>query len=108
MSELVKTLTVGEHPIEVSIRPERTSKALLECINRGYVHLKFTETRGGTDLYIPLNKDGADLGSSDFERGAGVIKLAGDLTLDYVRVRCLAEIDLSTLSGKGRLELIAS
>jgi len=35
------------------------------------------------------------------------VHLEGKLTLDYVRVRCIADIDLKTLEGKGRLEKIA-
>jgi len=36
--------------------------------------------------------------------GSAEIKLVGDLTLDYVRVTCVARIDLATLEGEGHLE----
>jgi hypothetical protein len=108
MSELVQNLSQGEHPVEISIRPDRTTDALKNCIDKGYVHLKFTQTRGGTDLYIPLDLSSSDLSGGDFERGAGTIRLSGRLTLDYVPVRCHAEIDLSTMAGQGRLEPLNS
>lgn len=108
MSELVNKLSEGDHCVEISIRPEKTAKALQECIDKGYIHLKFTETRGGTDLYVPLDKEATDLGSSNFEKGTGIVKLVGSLTLDYIPVKCFAEIDLKTLSGKGRLQPVQS
>jgi hypothetical protein len=108
MSELVQKLSQGEHPVEISIRPDRTPDALKACIDKGYVHIKFTQTMGGTDLYVPLDLQSSDLSRGDFERGAGTIRLCGPLTLDYVPVRCHAEIDLSTMAGHGRLEPIHS
>jgi len=48
MDELVQRLSEGDHPIEASLRPEKTVAALKECIDRGYVHNKYTDTRDGT------------------------------------------------------------
>ena len=46
MNELVQRLSQGEHPIEASIKPEKTVTGFKESIERGYVHIKFTETKG--------------------------------------------------------------
>jgi hypothetical protein len=108
MSELVQRLSQGDHPLEVSIRPDRTPAALKSCIDKGYVHLKFTQTRGGTDLYVPLDLPATDLSDADFEAGKGTIKLVGQLSLDYVAVRFHARVDLSTMAGCGHLEPLAS
>jgi hypothetical protein len=86
------------------MRPERTIKAFKGCIDRGYVHVKFTNTRGGTELGVRLKPDMTDLTAADFDRGTGKAKLVGDLTLDYVKVRCTASISLDTLAGDGHLE----
>jgi hypothetical protein len=102
MSDLVKKLSQAEQPVEISLRPERNVKALRDCIDRGYVHVKFTGTKGGTELGVRLDKDASNL-NADFDQGVGKITLVGGLTLDYVKVQCVAEIDLSSLSGKGRL-----
>jgi hypothetical protein len=32
-----------------------------------------------------------------------MIHVEGELTLDYVRVRCIADVDLATLEGTGHL-----
>ena len=106
MSELVDKLSKGEH--KVIFRPLRDEpvQELKECIDRNYVHVKFTETRGGTELGFPLDADASDLTAGDFENGTGQVKLAGALTLDYVKVRCVADLDLATMEGTGRLELV--
>jgi uncharacterized protein YbdZ (MbtH family) len=100
---LVQRLAEGEHPVEASLRPEKTPEALKKCIDRGYVHVKFTKTRGGTDLGVPLDREGTDLSKADFQNRTGTVHLEGNLTLDYVKVKCIADIDLTTLEGMGRL-----
>jgi len=104
MSVLVQKLSSGDHRVEISLRPNRTAKDLQACIEKGYVHIKFTDTQGGTDLYVPLRADRTDLAGADFERGTGRVRLVGSLKLDYVPVLCVAEIDLETMSGRGHLE----
>lgn len=107
MSELVRKLSQGDQTLEVSIRPDRTPKALLGCIQKGYVHLRFPETQGGTDLYVPLDMTETKLSDANFETGTGSIELIGKLTLDYEDVKCTAVIDLATMNGYGRLQPLA-
>jgi hypothetical protein len=107
MSELVRTLSDGQHPVVVSIRPEATVKALKECLDRRYVHIKFTDTRGGTELGVPVDSDRSDLTAADFVAETGRLTVVGALTLDFVKVRCVADIQLPSLEGQGRLELVA-
>lgn len=108
MSDLVQRLSEGTHPVEVSLRPDRTVKALDECLQRGYVHIKFTGTRGGTELGFAVDPQLSDLTGADFARESGRLRLAGALTLDYVNVRCIADIELPSLQGHGRLERLPS
>lgn len=103
---LVDRLCEGNHPVEVGLRPERTLKLFKEAVDRNYVHIKFTETKGGTELGFHLDKDTSDFKSADFENGKGTIHVEGKLTFDYVNVKCVADIDLSTLKGTGHLEKI--
>jgi len=100
---LVDRLCEGDHPVEVGLRPEKTVKLFKEAIDRSYVHVKFTKTRGGTELGVRLNRDSCDFSLADFENGAGSVHIEGELTLDYVKVKCIADIDLNTLEGKGHL-----
>jgi uncharacterized protein YbdZ (MbtH family) len=100
---LVDKLCEGEHRVEASLRPEKTVQRLKERIDMGYVHVKFTETKGGTELGIRLDQETLDLSHADFENQSGAVHMEGELTLDYVKVRCIADIDLSTLDGKGHL-----
>ncbi|BDA72445.1 hypothetical protein CAL7716_066110 [Calothrix sp. PCC 7716] len=106
MNELVQRLSQGNHPVEASLRPEKTIAALKESIDRGYVHIKFTQTKGGTDLGVRLDPKASNLKEADFEHEAGKVHLVGNLTLNYIKVRCIADIDLKTLEGSGHLEPI--
>jgi hypothetical protein len=106
MSDLVQRLSNGQHPVEVSLRPEKSVSAFKDCLDRGYVHIKFTATRGGTELGVPIDRDRSDLSQANLDSGIGHLTLVGNLTLDFVKVRCIATIDLPDLNGQGRLEPI--
>ena len=105
MSELVDKLTSGRHPVEIMVRPERTLKAFKRCIDRGYVHVKFPNTQGGTELGVRIDPIDPGLGKADFDAGHGQVTLRGSLILDYVPVKCCAVIDLQDMRGEGWLEL---
>ncbi len=100
---LVERLCEGDHPVEAGLRPEKTLKLFKEAIDRNYVHVKFTNTLGGTELGVRLDRGACDFSKCDFESGTGAAHVEGVLTLDYVRVRCIADIDLNSFEGKGRL-----
>lgn len=105
MSELVQKLSEGDHPIDVGLRSNQSPSILKEAIDRGYVHVKFTETLGGTELGVRLDKDECNL-DADFVKGTGRITLKGTLTLDYVKVQCVADIELPSLKGNGHLVVL--
>lgn len=102
-NELVNRLCEGDHRVEASLRPEKTVQILKERIDMGHIHIKFTDTRGGTELGVRLDRDASDLSKADFEAGTGTVHLEGTLTLNYVPVRCIADIDLASFEGKGHL-----
>jgi len=104
MNELVQRLLEKEHAIEASLRPEKTVTAFKECIDRGYVQIKFTNTKGGTDLGARLDPQASNFDKADFENQKGLVHIVGNLTLNYVKVKCIADIDLATLNGQGYLE----
>ncbi|WP_443743000.1 MbtH family protein [Streptomyces pinistramenti] len=100
---LVDRLTTGTHPVEVSLRPDRTAAALKEAIDRGYVFLRFTGTDGGTELGMELAEADRDPSGADFTAGTGEIRIAGQLELDFVPLTCTATVDLATLTGQANL-----
>ncbi len=104
MNELVERLATGLHPIvaERSASP----KELKEQIDRGFVLLKFPNTRGGTELGSQLDMQQTRLDGADFEAGTGTVHLVGNLTLNYDKVQLVADIDLASLKGTGNLVLI--
>ena len=99
----MKHLFEGSHPIEASLHPERNAKALKERIDLGYVSIKFTDTRGETELGLRLDPSAMDTSGANFENSSGVVHLEGGLTLNYVKVRCIADVNLETLQGNGHL-----
>jgi uncharacterized protein YbdZ (MbtH family) len=104
--DLVGFLATGAHPVEAGLRPEKSVKRLREALERGFVHIKFTDTRGGTELGFELDRQSSDLSRADFERQTGRIHVEGDLTLNYQKVRCVADLDLATLTGEGHLNRV--
>jgi hypothetical protein len=104
MDELVQRLADGDHPV-ITRRAESVEE-LKQSIDRGYVLVTFTDTRGGTELGVRLDDELTDLSGADFEQATGGVHLAGNLTLNYDKVRCVADIDLATLQGKGHLEIL--
>ncbi len=104
MNELVKKLTKGQHPI--SAERSSTASELREQIDREFVLLKFTDTKGGTELGSQLDMKLTQLGEADFEKSKGNVHLVGNFTLDYSKVQLIADIDLATLKGSGNLVLV--
>jgi hypothetical protein len=104
--DLVGFLASGSHPVEAGLRPDTTVTRLRGAIDRGLVHVNFSATRGGTELGFDLDRQASDLSAADFERGTGRIHVEGELTLNYQKVRCVADLDLGTLTGEGRLQRV--
>ena len=102
-NRLVDRLCKESHAVEVGVRPERTVKLFKEALDRDYVCIKFTQTKGGTQLGFRLDKGASDLSKANFESGKGPVHIEGNLTLDYVKVKCIADIELSTLEGVAHL-----
>lgn len=103
MDELVQRLSVGDHPVTVGGPQPSLEEFQKRVEDMGYVFIKFTDTRGGTDLGVRVDKAASNLAHADFEQRAGVAHVEGTLTLNYVKVRCIADIDLATLNGTGHL-----
>ncbi len=106
MSELPHKLAKGKHKVIFPSRLDDPLQELKDCIDRDYVFVKFTETRGGTELGFRLDPEHSDLSPADWENGTGTIRMAGELTLDYVHVRCVGDVDISTMEGTGHLVIL--
>ncbi|GAA3756863.1 uroporphyrinogen-III synthase [Salinactinospora qingdaonensis] len=103
MDELVERLCVEGHNVVVG-GPSPSAEELRRRISElGYVFIKFPDSQGGTDLGVRVDETATDLGKADFTNASGSVHLEGTLTLNYVKVRCVADIDLASLSGTGHL-----
>lgn len=97
MNDLIERLS-GPSRV-VCIRPEKSATALQQCIDRNYVHLLFTDT--GTELGIQLYRPECSL-SNDPDKES-LLEIVGGLTLNYVKVKCIAKINSQTCEGLARL-----
>ena len=104
MDELVRNLVTGTH--ELSAARSKSPEELRQAIERGYVLVKFTQTRGGTELGVRLDRSRSSTGNADFASGTGAVKLVGTLVLNYNEVELTADIALDTLQGSGALKLL--
>ncbi|WP_406727876.1 hypothetical protein WJ438_29250 [Streptomyces sp. GD-15H] len=103
MDELVGRLSVEGQKTAVG-GPSPSVRDLQRRITEmGYVFIKFTDTDGGTDLGVRVDEAASDLGGADFDKGTGSVHIEGTLTLNLVKVRCVTDIELSSLSGTGHL-----
>jgi hypothetical protein len=104
MNELTQRLTTDQPVIVGGMHPsvEELRQRIFEM---GYVLIKFTETRGGTELGVRLDTEATNSEKADFDEGTGVVHIEGTLILNDDPVRCFADIDLATLKGTGRLAL---
>jgi hypothetical protein len=53
-----------------------------------------------------LDKSRSDLTQANFETETGKVRVCGELTLDYVPVRVVADIELPAMRGQGHLEIL--
>jgi uncharacterized protein YbdZ (MbtH family) len=106
--DLVAFLCEGQHPIEAWLQPEQSVYLLEDALKRGFVHIRFTDTRGGTVLGVELDDTASEIPQASFDKAEGRVHIEGNLTLDDAKVRCIADIDLSTLAGNGRLERVTA
>lgn len=106
MDNLVQLLSHGEHPVAVGgPHPSLADfKTRIEAI--GYVFIKFNGTYGGTDLGVRVDKAATSIHGANFDSGSGAVHVEGSLMLNYTPVRCIADIDLATLSGTGKVVVL--
>jgi Core binding factor beta subunit len=104
MNELTERLTV-EQPIVMGGADPTVDELRDRTGEMGYVLVRFTQTRGGTELGFPVDRATADLSNANFDDGTGTVHVEGHLILNDDPVRCIADIDLATLKGTGRLAL---
>ena len=106
ISELVQRLSEGKHEVVIGHRDEPYEE-IKERIEDGYIHIKFTQTRGGTELGINVDLNSTNVKDLDFTKGEGLLHIEGITNLNYKSVRLIADIDLASRKGEGYLEVVS-
>jgi hypothetical protein len=108
MDELTERLSHQGNVVAIG-GPEPSLADLRRRVHElGYVFVKFTGTAGGTDLGVALDRDATDLSAADLDAGTGSVHLEGTLVLNDDPVRCIADIDVTSLAGTGHLVPVAA
>lgn len=71
MNDLPHMLSRNDHAVRFQARRGEDVRELKEESDWRYVHITFAETRGGTELGLPLDVEKSDLTGADWQRGAG-------------------------------------
>ena len=106
INELVQRLSEGKHEVVIGHRDEPYEE-IKERIEDGYIHIKFTKTRGGTELGINVDLNSTNVKDLDFTKGEGLLHIEGITNLNYKSVRLIADIDLASRKGEGYLEVVS-
>ena len=105
INELVQRLSEGKHEVVIGHRDE-TYEEIKQRIEDGYIHIKFTQTRGGTELGINVDSNNTNLKELDFNKGEGLLHIEGTTNLNYNAVRYIADTDLASRKGEGCLQVV--
>ena len=105
INELVERLANGKHQVVIGSRGE-SYEEIKQRIEDGYIHIKFSQTKGETELGINVDLSKANLAQLDFINGTGVLHIEGTTNLNYHPVRCIAEINLSERKGEAYLVIL--
>jgi hypothetical protein len=105
INELVQRLGEGKHEVVIGHRDEDYAE-IKQRIEDGYIHVKFTQTRGGTELGINVDLAATNVKDVNFDKGQGLLHIEGTTNLNYNDVRCIADIDLATRKGTGFLKVL--
>jgi uncharacterized protein YbdZ (MbtH family) len=100
---LLERFSKPDQPVEVILEADKTAHALMTCIGNGYMHMKFIDARGEVELGVILDREAVEIHTADFENQKGVVHLEGGLIINCQRIRCIADINLETLTGRGYL-----
>lgn len=104
---LVERLSAAEHDVRLVLRPSNSLSSLKSAVDRGFVQVEFTGTKGGTVLGFPIDASLSNTAKLKEDDGSGDIQLVGFLTLNFQKVKCTANISLKTFDGKGKLDLVS-
>ena len=105
INELVQRLSQGKHEVVIGHRDE-SYEEIKQRIEDGYIHVKFTKTKGGTELGINVDQSNTNVKDLDFTKGEGILHIEGTTNLNYNEVRCISDIDLKAKKGQGYLQVI--
>lgn len=95
MDELITRLG-REQEVALGGRDPAATRLLDRLAAGQPVFVRFPETRGGTELLVPVVEYAVD-------ESTGRVHLTGEVRLNGVAARCVADLSLTDLRGTGQL-----
>lgn len=106
MDELVERLSAPGQEVAVGGPSPSVEELHHRLTDQGYVFVRFRGTDGATDLGLRVDEAATDLSGADFASGTGTVHIEGTLTLNFVPVRAVADVDLASFGGTGHLTAV--
>ncbi|MBT4880039.1 MAG: hypothetical protein HON43_03595 [Alphaproteobacteria bacterium] len=100
---LVDRLATKAQKVIIGYRNESLEE-LRENFKNSYLHLKFPDTRGETELGIDLLIDECDFSALESGKTEGNLIIKGTTILDSQPILCSANVDLKSRTGTSTVE----
>lgn len=101
---LIDFLGNGQHPVILEQRISEQND-LFKKLREGFVFIRFTDTKGETELGVNLIPSECNL-EDLFKEKSKKAHLVGTCELNFVPVKCVVEVDLDNRAGLASLEVL--
>jgi len=107
MSQLAHRFSQGTHQVTYRPRHGRARSELCADVERQYFHMMFMDAAGEIEFGFPSDRARCDFSGANWEAGDGSIHIEGELGLNGSPARCIVDLDLRTMQGRGRVDVVA-
>lgn len=101
---LVEKLINTKHSVVIGYRNE-SDVELAESLKDHYIHIKFSNTQGETELGISIDPNLSNIDEFLDHPNQGIFHIAGRTILDSEPILCTAQIDKKTRKGTADVQL---
>lgn len=97
MDTLVAFLMSKQQPVKAVLKPDETLDEFVACMNRKFVNLVFTDTKGSTEIGITLTE--STLKADEIDDSTETIILQGKCGLNFEKIKVKVELSLKDFTG---------
>lgn len=101
MDTLVAFLISKQQPVRVVLKPEETLEEFVACMERKFVNLLFTDTKGGTEIGITITE--TSLKADEIHNSAEIFTLQGECSLNFEKIKVKVDLALKDFTGSAEV-----